>query len=57
MTSHLLLLTFFAALVSTGFALLMREGARTQIRFGLLVFLCFLASAFVLGWIMFPFPS
>jgi len=57
LTSHFLILCVFAALVSIAFALLMREGVRSQIRFGLLVFLCFVASAFVLGWVMFPFPS
>jgi hypothetical protein len=52
-----LILTIFAALVSVAFALLMRNGPRAQIKFGLIVFFCFLASAFVLGWLMFPFPS
>ncbi len=57
MTSHFLILSIFAALVSIVFALLMREDTRSQIRFGLFVFVCFVASAFVLGWFMFPFPS
>ncbi len=57
MTSHFLILTVFAALVSLSFALLMREGAGSQVKFGLVVFSCFIASAFILGWFMYPFPS
>ena len=57
LTSHFLVLTVFAALVSGAFALLMREGRWAQIRFGVFVFLCFVGSAFVLGWLMLPFPS
>ncbi|MFQ5791218.1 MAG: hypothetical protein ACE5JI_12175 [Acidobacteriota bacterium] len=57
MTSHFLILTLFAALVSTAFGLLMREEPRAQVRFGLFVFFCFIGSALVLGWLMFPFPS
>jgi hypothetical protein len=56
-TSHFFVLTVFAALVSVAFALLMRDEPRKQVRFGIIVFVCFIASAFVLGWIMFPFPS
>ena len=57
MTSHFVILTAFAALVSGVFALLMREGRSAQILFGVFVFFCFVASAFVLGWLMLPFPS
>ena len=57
MTTHLGLLVFFALLVSTAFALLMKEGPRAQVRFGIFVFVCFLGSALVLGWLMLPFPS
>jgi hypothetical protein len=52
-----MVLTIFAGLVSTAFALLMRDEPRSQLRFGAFVFFCFIASAFILGWIMFPFPS
>lgn len=52
-----MVLTIFAGLVSTAFALLMRDDPRSQLRFGVFVFFCFIASAFILGWIMFPFPS
>ena len=57
MTSHFMVLAIFAGLVSTAFALLMRDEPRSQLRFGVFVFFCFIASAFILGWIMFPFPS
>jgi len=56
-TSHFLILTVFAALASGAFAMLMREGRAAQVRFGIFVFLCFVVSAFVLGWLMLPFPS
>jgi hypothetical protein len=51
------MLTIFALFVSTAFALLMREEPRDQVRFGVLAFVCFLGSAFLIGWLMYPFPS
>jgi hypothetical protein len=51
------MLTIFAALVSTAFALLMRQDPKEQLRFGILAFACFLGSAFLIGWLMFPFPA
>lgn len=57
MTSHFMMLTIFAALVSIAFALLMRQDPKEQLRFGILAFVCFLGSAFLIGWLMFPFPS
>jgi hypothetical protein len=57
MTSHFLMLTVFALLVSTAFALLMRQDPKEQLRFGFLAFVCFLGSAFLIGWLMYPFPS
>lgn len=56
MTSHLVLLLLFSALVSLVFAMLLREDARAQVRFGGLVFGGFILSAVVLGWLMYPFP-
>jgi hypothetical protein len=56
MTSHLALLLVFAFLVSVVFAVLMKDGPREQLRFGALVFGGFLATALVLGWLMYPFP-
>lgn len=56
-TSHFALLTVFAAGISVAFALLMRDDPKEQLRFGLWAFVCFLGSAFLLGWLMYPFPS
>ena len=57
MTSHFLILTVFALFVSIAFALLMRNEKEEQIRFGIYAFLCFVGSAFLIGWLMYPFPS
>jgi hypothetical protein len=56
MTSHLLLLVAFSLLVSVVFAMLLRDDARAQLRFGGMVFGGFVASAILLGWLMYPFP-
>jgi hypothetical protein len=55
-TSHLLLLLLFAALVSAVFAALSRDEPRAQLRTGALMFAGFVGAALVLGWLMFPFP-
>ena len=56
MASHFLLLVIFAFFVSLVFAVLAKDEVREQIRFGGLMFAGFLASAIVLGWLMYPFP-
>ena len=56
MQSHFVLLTLFALFVSLVFAVIAKDTPREQFRFGGLMFAGFLASAFVLGWLMFPFP-
>jgi hypothetical protein len=56
MTSHFLLLVVFAFFVSLVFAVLLRDDARSQLRFGGIVFGGFVLSAVVLGWLMYPFP-
>ncbi len=56
MQSHLLLLALFAFFVSLVFAVIAKDDAREQLRFGGLLFAGFLASAIVLGWMMYPFP-
>jgi heme A synthase len=56
MHSHLLLLTIFALFVSLVFAILTKDDAREQIRFGGMLFAGFLIAAVVLGWLMYPFP-
>ena len=56
MQSHLLLLALFAFFVSLVFAVIAKDELRDQLRFGGLMFGGFLASAVVLGWLMYPFP-
>jgi len=56
MQSHLLLLVVFAFFVSLVFAVLTKDDVREQLRFGGLLFAGFIATAVVLGWLMFPFP-
>jgi prepilin signal peptidase PulO-like enzyme (type II secretory pathway) len=56
MRSHLLLLVLFAFFVSLIFAAIAKDDVREQVRFGGLMFAGFIASAVVLGWLMYPFP-
>ena len=56
MHSHLVLLAIFAFFVSLVFALLSKDTPAEQIKFGGSLFFGFLASAIVLGWLMYPFP-
>ena len=56
MQSHLALLATFAFFVSLVLAVIAKDDMRDQLRFGGLMFGGFLASALVLGWLMYPFP-
>ena len=56
MQSHLRLLVVFAFFVSLIFAVLNKDDVRDQVRFGGLLFVGFVATALVLGWLMLPFP-
>jgi len=56
MQSHVRLLVVFAFFVSLIFAVLNKDDARDQVRFGGLLFVGFVATALVLGWLMLPFP-
>jgi len=56
MASHILLLAIFAFFVSLIFAVIAKDEARDQLRLGGMMFGGFLASAVVLGWLMYPFP-
>ena len=56
MRSHFVLLTLFAFFVSLVFALLAKDDAREQLRFGGMMFAGFLGAGVVLGWLMYPFP-
>ncbi len=55
--SHFEALALFGLLVSIVFALINKTGPKEQLKYGSLVFLSFLAVAFVVGWLMFPFPT
>lgn len=57
LASHLATLLLFSALVSAVFAALLRDDTRSRVRFGLLAFVAFVSSVFVVGWLMYPFPS
>jgi hypothetical protein len=54
--SHLVLMAIFAFFVSLIFAVIAKDETREQLRFGGMMFGGFLASALVLGWLMYPFP-
>jgi len=56
MASHILLLATFAFFVSLIFAVIAKDEVRDQLRLGGMMFGGFLASAVVLGWLMYPFP-
>lgn len=46
----------YALFVSLVFAVLLRESPREQVKTGALMFVGFVAAAYVLGWLMYPFP-
>lgn len=54
--SHFEALVVFALIVSTVFALITKNTSREQLRYGIFVFLSFLAVALAVGWIMYPLP-
>ena len=56
MQSHFSLMLLFAGFVSVIFAVLMRDEPAAQVRLGGILFVSFVATALVLGWIFFPFP-
>ena len=56
MESHFLLLLLFSCFVSVVFANLMHDAPWEQLRLGLLLFAGFVGVAFVVGWLMYPFP-
>jgi hypothetical protein len=57
MPSHLVTLILFSALVSTVFALLLRDTIRERVRFGAFAFAAFVVSTLVIGWLTNPFPQ
>ncbi len=56
MRSHLLLMVLFAFFVSLVFAMISKDDAREQLRFGGMMFGGLMVVAVVLGWLMYPFP-
>ena len=54
--SHFEALFLFALFVSTVFALITKNGPRERFKYGVFVFLSFLAVALAVGWIMYPLP-
>ena len=56
MTSHFWLMVLFAAFVSLVFAVLLRDQPREQLKTAAMMLGGFVAAAYILGWLMFPFP-
>ena len=56
MHSHILTLVVFSALVSTVFAMLLRDTPRERLRFGLVAFAAFVVATIAIGWLTNPFP-
>ena len=54
--SHFEALVIFALIVSTVFSLITKNGPREQLRYGVFVFISFLAVALAVGWLMYPLP-
>jgi len=54
--SHFQALLIFALVVSVVFSLITKNEPREQLRYGIFVFLSFLAVALAVGWIMYPLP-
>ncbi len=57
MESHVVNLLVFSALVSSIFAILLREDRGRRVRFAMVAFGAFVLSALAVGWLMYPFPS
>jgi hypothetical protein len=55
-TSHFSLLIVFALLVSTVFAVLLRDDPRAQFKAGAMMFGGFVLAAVLFGWLMYPLP-
>jgi heme A synthase len=56
MTSHFWLMVLFAFFVSLVFSVLLKDEPREQLKTGAMMLGGFVAVAYVLGWLMFPFP-
>jgi undecaprenyl pyrophosphate phosphatase UppP len=56
MTSHFWLMVLYAFFVSVVFAVLMKDDRREQMKTAVTMLGAFVAVAYVLGWLMYPFP-
>ena len=56
MTSHFGLMVIFATFVAVVFSTIAKDTPREQVRFGLRLLGGFVATGFVLGWVMRVFP-
>ena len=56
MPSHFWLMVLFAFFVSLVFAVLLRDDPRQQLKTGGMMLGGFVAVAYILGWLMLPFP-
>jgi multidrug transporter EmrE-like cation transporter len=56
MTSHFWLMVLYASFVSVVFAVLMKDDRREQVKSAAMMLGAFVGVAYVLGWLMFPFP-
>ena len=56
MTSHFWLMVLYAFFVSVVFAVLMKDDRREQVTTAAMMLGGFVAVAYVVGWLMYPFP-
>jgi hypothetical protein len=49
-------MVLFAFFVSLVFAVLLRDNPREQLKTGAMMLGGFVAAAFIIGWLMYPFP-
>ena len=57
MRSHFLHMLLYSSLVSTFFAVLMRDTRRERLRFGAVLWLVMVGGGLGLAYLMFPFPD
>jgi undecaprenyl pyrophosphate phosphatase UppP len=55
-TSHFLLMILYAFFVSLVFAVLLKDQPREQMKSGAQMFGAFIVVAYLLGWLIYPFP-
>jgi len=55
-TSHFWLMVLYAFFVSLVFAVLLRDDPREQLKTGGMMLGGFIVAAYVVSWLMYPFP-